>query len=440
MNISDWTLKESAQAASNSEVCDATVSKIARRILPLLMVCYFVAYLDRVNIGMAALAMNKDLGLTPSQFGTAASVFFVGYFIFEVPSNLLLERFGANRWIARIMITWGLLSACTAFVTGPASFYSVRFLLGIAEAGFFPGMALYFSWWFPRSFRVRISGAFMVAMPLSAVFGGPLSGYLLSLDGWHGLHGWQWLFLLEGLPSVALGAAVLLVLPRRPADAKWLPAREADALQRTLDRERARGQTKGFSTIPRAMLNPVVLLLIIVCFGANLANYGLTFWLPQIAKTFGGSSTHIGILTAIPAIFGAAAMVAWSKLADRTGFQYFHIAGAGIIAAAGLFAASRLHSPITSMAALCVASVGIFAMIAMFWGWAPAMMHGPGAGAGIALVSGVSSLAGFVAPILIGWVREMTGTFDLALATLSLGPLVSAVLVATCFKDYRRAS
>lgn len=188
------------------------------------------------------------------------------------------------------------------------------------------------------------------------------------------------------------------------------------------------------------MLSPVVLLLIVVCFGANLANYGLTFWLPQIANAFGGSTTHTGILTAIPAIFGAMAMVAWSKLADRTGFQYFHIAVAGIVAAAGLFAASRLHSPFTTMAALCVASVGIFAMIAMFWGWAPAMMHGPGAGAGIALVSGVSSLAGFVAPILIGWIREMTGNFNLALATLCLGLLVSAVLVATCFKDYRRSS
>lgn len=212
------------------------------------MVCYFVAYLDRVNIGMAALAMNKDLGLTPSQFGTAASMFFVGYFIFEVPSNVLLERFGANRWIARIMLTWGLLSACTAFVAGPASFYTIRFLLGIAEAGFFPGMALYFSWWFPRSFRVRISGAFMVAMPLSAVFGGPLSGFFLSLDGWGGLHGWQWLFLLEGIPSIVLGVAVLLVLPKSPADAKWLQEREAVALQRTLDRERIHGQTKDFSS------------------------------------------------------------------------------------------------------------------------------------------------------------------------------------------------
>jgi ACS family tartrate transporter-like MFS transporter len=242
-------------AAAPDNIEQSTISKVMRRVIPIMMVCYFVAYLDRINVGMAAITMNKSLGLSPLVYGAGASIFFLGYFLFEVPSNLMMQKFGARMWIARIMITWGLVSGAMAFVVGPNSFYSLRFLLGVAEAGFFPGLVLYFSWWFPAAYRARMTGAFMVALPISSVIGAPLSGLLLGLDGVMGLEGWQWLFILEAAPAVVLGFVVLVYLTDRPIEAAWLLPAEREWLAKRMDGERCEGERKDFISIAKAFFS-----------------------------------------------------------------------------------------------------------------------------------------------------------------------------------------
>ena len=294
-----------------------TIAKVSARLVPFLVVCYFVAYLDRVNVGFAALTMNNDLNLTASAYGFAAGVFFLAYFFFEIPSNLFLERVGARKWIARIMFTWGLISGGTAFVQGETSFFIVRVLLGIAEAGFFPGIIFYLTLWFPAVYRARIIGYFMAAIPLSTVIGAPISGLLLGLDGYMGMKGWQWLFILEAMPALVLSVVVFFYLTDRPSDATWLQPDERAWLVRRLEAEHAQRTTRHNLSVGQALLNPKVLALSVVYFGAVATNYGLSFFLPQIVKAFGLTNVQTGLVSAIPYAVGLVSIVWWGHRSDR---------------------------------------------------------------------------------------------------------------------------
>jgi D-galactonate transporter len=420
----------------DASIPESAIARVTRRLVPFLILCYFVAYLDRVNVGFAALTMNKELGISPTLYAWGAGIFFIGYFLFEVPSNIILEKAGARRWIARIMISWGILSSFTAVVWNGHSFLVLRFLLGVAEAGFFPGIILYLTYWFPAEHRARIVGAFMVAIPVSSVIGSPVSGYLLNLHGIGGLSGWQWLFILEGLPSIVLGFVVLFYLTDKPAVAAWLPAAEREWLTRRLDEERRHREAIRHFSLGEALSHPRIIALAIVYFGVVAANYGLSFWLPQIVKGFGLSNVQTGFVTAIPYLVGAIAMVLWGKSSDRMRERKWHVAVAALIGAIGLAASAYLGSPVLTMVALSFAGIGIFSALPVFWTLPTAMLTGTAAAAGIAFINAVGNLAGFAGPYLIGWIKESTGDFSWALLALAAAPLVSAVITLVLGHDH----
>ena len=405
--------------------------KVRGRLVPILMACYFVAFLDRVNVGFAALQMNEDLGFGPSVYGWGAGVFFIGYFLCEVPSNVMLELKGARVWIARIMVSWGLVSMATAAIRGSTSFYVARFVLGAAEAGFYPGVIVYLSAWFPAAERAKVFGWFTLANPIAAVLGGPLSGAILSTSGWLGMRNWQLLYLMEGLPAVVLGWVVLRYLDDRPGQARWLTERE-----RTLVEERvaedARGRAyPGKLTLWQGLTNPRVVALGAVYFGCVAGNYGLSFWLPQIVKAFGGvTNFQIGLIAALPYACGAIGMVFWSAHSDRTGERSWHVILPLLVAGGALLVGSRIGDPVWKMVLMCLAGVGIFANTPPFWTWPTSLMGGVAAAGGIALVNSIGNLSGFVAPYFIGVIKARTGSFHAGLAALAVLPLLSAGLMS----------
>ncbi|NOG74092.1 MFS transporter [Roseicella sp. DB1501] len=422
-------------ASTTSALERETMARVSRRLVPFLMLCYFIAYLDRVNVGFAALEMNKALGLSPTAYAWGAGIFFLAYFLFEVPSNVILEKVGARRWIARIMITWGILSGCMALVQGEWSLYLVRFLLGIAEAGFFPGIILYLTYWFPATYRAGIVGAFMVAIPISTVIGAPISGMLLGLHGVMGLDGWQWLFIIEAVPAVLLSGVVLFYLTDKPADAQWLEPAQREWLANRLEQERQSKEAVVHFTLGEALRHPRVIGLGLVYFGVVAANYGLSFWLPQIVKGFGLSNLATGFVTAIPYAFGAVAMVLWGRSSDRTGERVWHTAGAAILAAAGLGACAMLSDPVMVMLVLSIGALGIFGCLPPFWTLPTALLSGSAAAGGIALINSIGNLAGFVGPYAVGWVKESTGSFAMALLALAALPLAAGILVLAMGHD-----
>ncbi|HVE05660.1 MAG TPA: MFS transporter, partial [Paraburkholderia sp.] len=373
-----------------------TMKRVMARLVPFLIVCYFIAYLDRVNVGFAALQMNQALGFSASQFGFGAGVFFIAYFFFEVPSNLLLERFGARRWIARIMFTWGILAGAMAFIphisqyTGMKNvevFYGLRILLGIAEAGFFPGIIFLLTLWFPAAYRGRVVGYFMAAIPLSTVIGAPISGALLSLDGKGGLAGWQWLYLLEAMPALVLAVVVYFYLTDRPTDAHWLAADERNWLvTRQADERKHREAVRAFS-VKQAIFNPRVLAIALIYFGANATNYGLSFFLPQIVKSFGLSNLQTGFVTSLPYIVGVISMIVWGRHSDRKLERKRHVAIALLVAAAGIAAAAGLDDPTLKMVALSIAGFGIFGCLPVIWTLPAAFLSGAAAAGGIAAIN-----------------------------------------------------
>ena len=409
-----------------------TIAKITRRLVPFLIVCYFTAYLDRVNVGFAALEMNQDLGLSQTAFGLGAGIFFIAYFIFEVPSNLLLERFGARKWIARIMLSWGILSGTMAFIpaighaTGLGNentFYVVRVLLGAAEAGFFPGIIFYLTLWFPAQYRARIVGYFMAAIPLSTVIGAPISGVLLYLHGGLGLAGWQWLFIIEAVPAVILAGIVFFYLTDSPADATWLAPEERTWLTGRLDLERRQRQAVRDYSVRQSLVNPRVLGLSLVYFGAVATNYGLSFFLPQIVKAFGLNILLTTLISATPYAVGLIGMVWWGRRSDRVVERRFHAAFPLFIAAIGIAFSTALDNPTLKMLSLCVAGFGIFANLPIFWTLPTAFLSGAAAAAGIAVINSIGNLAGFAGPFAMGWIRDRTGSYAgglLLLATLGM--------------------
>jgi ACS family tartrate transporter-like MFS transporter len=413
-----------------------SIAKVSARLVPFLITCYFVAYLDRVNVGFAALTMNADVGLSASAFGFGAGIFFLAYFLFEVPSNLFLERFGARKWIARIMFSWGVVSGATAFVTGETSFYIVRVLLGVAEAGFFPGIIFYLTLWFPAVYRARIIGSFMAAIPLSTVIGAPISGLLLGLDGLMGLKGWQWLFILEAMPAVILSFVVYSYLTDRPAEATWLDADERAWLVARLQKEQAQRDAVRHYSVMQALLNPKVLALSAVYFGAVSTNYGLSFFLPQIIKAFGVSNFQAGLITALPYVVGAISIVWWGRHSDRTMERRFHLAFPLLVASTGIAASTALDNPALKMLALSIAGFGIFGCLPVFWTFPTAFLGGAAAAGGIALINSIGNLAGFAGPYAMGRILDMTGSYTGGLLSLAAAGFTAAVIVLALDHDH----
>jgi MFS transporter, ACS family, tartrate transporter len=412
-----------------------TIGKLSARLVPFLIVCYFVAYLDRVNVSFAALTMNKDVGLSASAFGFGAGIFFLAYFLFEVPSNLFLERFGARKWIARIMFTWGLLSGAMAFVVGEYSFYTLRALLGVAEAGFFPGIIFYLTLWFPAVYRARIIGYFMAAIPLSTVIGAPMSGFLLGMDGVIGLKGWQWLFIIEAAPALVLSVVVYYYLPDRPADATWLQPQERAWLVGRLEEERRRRESVRHYSVTEALLNPKVLALSAVYFGCVAVNYGLSFFLPQIVKEFGVSNLQAGFISALPYAVGLIGIVWWGRRSDRLLERRFHLAFPLFLASAGIGLSTALDDPTLKMIALSIAGFGIFANLPVFWTFPTAFLSGAAAAGGIAMINSIGNLAGFGGPYAMGRLRDFTGTYTMGLLSLSVVGLIATVIVLVLEHD-----
>lgn len=399
------------------------------RLIPFLFLCYVVAYLDRVNVGFAKLQMLKDLSMSDTAYGIGAGIFFVGYFLFEVPSNLILHRTGARVWIARIMITWGVLSAATMFVTSASMFYVVRFLLGLAEAGFFPGIIFYLTQWYPASMRARIVALFMTAVALSGVVGGPMSGWILStLSGVNGWAGWQWLFLLEGIPSVVMGIAVFFYLDDAIAHARWLSADEKAMLTRNVDAER---DTGVHMSVAATIRNPRVLLLAALYFSFIIGLYGIGFWLPQLIRNMGVQEPlRVGLLSAIPYGVAALTMVVVGYNSDRLRERRWHIVVASLLGAVGLVAAGRLSgNETTGMLSLTLATMGILTVLPLFWTLPTAFLRGASAAAGIAVVNSVGNLAGFLSPYMIGAIVDATGSATNGLyamaAFMTLGALLT---------------
>lgn len=394
-----------------TEIETRTLRRITWRIAPFIMLLYFIAYIDRVNIGFAALTMNKDLGFSPAVFGFGAGIFFWGYFMFEVPSNIVLDKVGARLWIARVMITWGIVSAGMAFVWNDTSFYVLRFLLGAAEAGFFPGVILYLSYWFPAQRRATVTSLFMAAAPISVVLGSPLSSALLEMHGVGGLHGWQWMFILEAVPAVILGFVVFFYMTDKPEQAKWLKDDERAWLVETMNAERAGKAAAAKHSIWAGLADVRVIALALVYFGTSAGLYTLGVWAPQIIKGFGLSNMEVGFLNAIPPTVAVVAMYLWSWDSDRRNERTWHVVIACLAAALGLVLAGLSTSAVAVVTALTLVNVGISAAKPPLWSMPTLFLSGPAAATGIAAINSIGNLGGFVGPSVIGWIKSSTGSF-----------------------------
>ena len=409
------------------------IARVTRRLIPFAFLCYVVAYIDRVNVGFAATALQRDLGLSDTEYGLGAGLFFLGYCLFEIPSNLILERVGARRWIARIMIGWGIASMGMIFVRDASSFYAARIILGVAEAGFFPGIVLYLTYWIPAADRARTGALFMMAAPVSIIVGAPISAALLGLDGRLGLHGWQWLFLVEGLPAVILGVFALRVLTDRPRDAAWLPATEREWLTRTMDAEGARRAATGHSSISRSLSSGRVWLLCGVYFLNTVNTYGIFLWLPKmLAEAAGSKGFGISLLTAIPFTAALVAMVLVGRHSDRTGERKKHVAACALTAAAGLLLAVAFrHNIWLLVLSFTFSQTGQRSVMSVFWTIPPIFLGGIGAAAGIGLINAVGNLGGAVGPSLMGALRDSTGAYTTGLLVLAAALVVEAIVVLT---------
>lgn len=423
------------------------VRTATKRLIPLLALAYLLNYIDRVNVGFASLTMNADLGLSAAAYGLGAGLFFVGYFFFEVPSNVILHRVGARIWIARIMVTWGVVASSTAFIQGEIGFYVVRVLLGIAEAGFFPGIILYLTYWFPRVERARIVALFFLAVPLSSVVGGPLSTWLISVgDGALGFDaGWRFMFFVEGIPAVLLGVAVLWLLPDRPTRARWLPTDQAVALEERIAAEdaTAAGQDRG---VAAALRDGRVVALSVVYFGIVFGLYVLAFFLPQIVagfeQQFGAdySLVEVGLITAVPYAIASVTMVLWARRSDRSGERPLHVAVPAVVGAVAIAGALYMDSPLLVMACVTVCAIGVFAAIPPFWSLPNAFLTGAGAAAGIGLINSFGNLSGFVGPFVAGWLKDLTGDSRAGMWVVAVMMLMSAAIAIGFRRTAQRAA
>jgi len=410
------------------------MSKATWRLVPFMCLCYLVAYLDRVNVGFAALEMKVDLNFSDRIYGFGSGIFFIGYFLFEVPSNILLERVGARLWIARIMIVWGFISGSMLLVKSPWIFYVLRFFLGAGEAGFFPGMILYLTYWFPTAYRSRTVALFMAAAAMAGVVGSPLSGLLLDHHPvW--LKGWQWLFLIEAIPAVLLGIAVLIYLPNGPKDVRWLDEPELSWLTARLDSERAAREEKHSMSLGQALSHPRVLILSLLYFLIVIGGYGLDMFMPQVLGVAFPkvSKTVLGVISAVPPLVTVFVMILWGRRSDARRERRWHVALPSWWAAVGLLLATLPVPPIVSVVALSLAVSGRWSSIPPFWGLPTAFLSGTAAAGGIALINSIGNLGGFVGPYLMGWFKDLTGDYALGLRVLA-GAFIAGGILSLCLK------
>jgi MFS family permease len=426
-----------AGGVMNDELQRRTIRTITLKLMPLLLLGYLIAYIDRINIGFAATALKAEFGISNAVFGLGAGLFFIGYFLFEVPSNLLLEKFGPRRWIARIMVTWGILSTCMIFVRGENSFYVLRFLLGFAEAGFYPGAIYYIVCWYPSQYRARMMAAFSVAIPLATVLGSPLSSALLGMNGVLGMPGWHWMFILEGLPAVLIGILFFFKLPDRPRDAKWLKPDERTWLEATLAAEPSVPQKSHALTTLKSFYDPRVLVLCAVYFANTTANLGIGFFLPQIIASMGTTRMETGYLTALPSLVGIFGLIFFGWVSDRFDARRGTLLATLLVTFAGLFLAAYLGKGGASaigIAALSLAAIGIQGLKAPFWALTPLMLASSAAAGGIAWINSVGNLGGFFGPSIIGFLTDRFGGYQAGIYALAATQIVAAVLVLLVLK------
>ena len=412
-----------------------TMGKIYARLLPFCFVLYFICYLDRANIGFAALTMNKDLGLSGYIYGLGAGAFFWGYFILEVPSNLILERVGARRWIARIMVSWGIVSGAFAFTQGPISFFCLRFGLGLAEAGFFPGMILYFTFWFPPAHRARIVAGFMAAIPVSLGLGAPVSTALLQMDGIWGLAGWKWLFLGEAAPAVIFGLLCVFYLPDRPAEAAWLTDDEKRWLEDEMQKEKSAVTAHRSFSVLQTMYNPRVLALAAIHFGQAAVSVGLAVFSAQIIKSMGLSIMQTGFTTSIPYIFGTVGMILWGNYSDKKNERRWNLTGSCTVMMIGCLVAGLYAGTWMSVAGLSLMTVGLYAGNAHLFPLPSVFLAGPALASGIAWVNSVGILGGSVSPPVMGWLKDYTGSYAGGLYALAGFAALAAIVSAICVRE-----
>jgi ACS family tartrate transporter-like MFS transporter len=422
-------------AHQGSFVSAETMRRVAVRLMPFLLVCYFISFLDRINVAFAALQMNKAVGLTTAQYGFGAGLFFLTYCLFEVPSNLMLVRVGATRWIARIMLVWGLCAAGMAFVVGPRSFYTMRLLLGAAEAGFFPGVLFFLTLWFPTAYRGRVVSVFMAGVAISGLLGAPISGLLLSLHGFMGLQGWQWLFIIEGVPAILLAPLCFYYLQDGPVQAQWLAPSEREKLTDILNAERREREQQRSYSVFQALTNPRVLFLAAVYFSNVCLLNSVLFFLPLILKGFGLSNIQNGFVAAVPSLAALVAVIWWGRRSDRRMERSGHAAFANLLAGAALLAAALLIDPTARIVAVTIAFAATLAFTPPFWSIPAAFLSGTASAGGIAAISSLGVIGGFVAPSVIGYLRDLTGDFRYGLGAFGLLAIVLAV--ALYFSGYR---
>jgi MFS transporter, ACS family, tartrate transporter len=405
-----------------------TIAKVSWRLLPLVALAYCIAYIDRSNISFAALTMNRDLGFSAYIYGWGAGIFFFGYFLFEIPSNLILEKIGARIWIARIMITWGIISALTAFVTGPTSFLIVRFLLGAAEAGFFPGMILYFTYWFPSEYRGRVISTLFVAQPVANAVASIVSAAILGMDGILGFKGWQWIFLLEALPAVLLGLVIFKVMTDKPARAEWLAEDERNWLQARIDSENRQVEGHGRLTLMRALGDPRVVALSLIYLMSVTANYGIVFFMPQIIKGIGLSNMMTGVASSVPYIIGTIGLIAWGWSSDRNQERRWHLIVASTLGALGLAFAAWSGASWWALLGMSAATTGIYGSRAAFWPMPSLFLTGTAAAGAIALINATGNLGGYFGPFIVGWIKDATNSFQAGLYFLAACSLMAAII------------
>jgi ACS family tartrate transporter-like MFS transporter len=406
----------------------SAMRKVYLRVLPFAILTYFFCYLDRINVGFAALTMNRDLGLDPATYGMAAGAFFWGYVLLEVPSNIILEKLGARLWIARIMITWGIISGATAFARGPLSFTVIRFLLGLAEAGLFPGFVLYFTYWFPGAHRARINSGFTLALPVAVASGAPVSTALLGLNGFFGLRGWQCMFIFEAIPTVLIGIATFFYLTDRPSQARWLTAEEQSWLDVTLARETRAIEARHGIGILRSFFDPKIMLLSLNYLGIVTASLGLLLFLPQIIKQLGVSNMEVGWVTMIPYIAGAVSMVVCGWISDRIGDRRWSLFATCVIACVGLVIAGLTIGTWWALVGIVIAAIGLYGTKGPFWSMPTMFLTGTAAASGLAWINSLGNLGGFFGPTIVGWAKQLTGSFAGGLYALALCALISSVV------------
>lgn len=405
----------------SADIEQQTVKKVVWRILPFLIVCYLIAIIDRGNIGMASLQMNEDLGLSKAVFGFASSLFFVGYFLFEVPSNLAMQKIGAKIWISRIMVSWGIISVCTAFVESANTLYVLRFLLGAAEAGFFPGVILYLTYWIPGKYRARVIATFMVAIPAANFIGSPISGLILSFDGWLGMRGWHWLFILEGIPAVVLGIAAFFLLSNRPTDASWLNQEQKAWLSTTIQAENEKKKAIGHISLWQLLRHKHIWVMALIYAGASAAGSTLSVWSPQLLKSFGLDNFSTGLVNAIPYGLASILMVVWGRSSDRSGERRWHTALTLFLIAGGLLSAFITNSLTGSVVILSLVLMGAYSMKGPFWALASGWMSSTTTAAGLAAIGAMANLIGGGLMVNVyGIINQATGSHTLAMMPLAI--------------------